>query len=156
MLNVPDDIGKGIVTADEAGTLIVWDPRSPTPQIKLTASDGRFALEGGITSLAINHSSTLAVVGGASGGVRVVNLLKGDVIGALDGHGEGQSVEAVAFVQFGGNSGPGLVVTGGTDGKICIWDLSTMKLRTTLEHSVCLHFDSIHDLVSDDTMYRML
>lgn len=133
--------GKRIVTADQLGTLILWDPRTPSPVWKLSpAADGRFALEGGITSLAVNPSSSLVVVGGGEGGVRVVNLAKGTVVGALVGHEEGESVEAVAFVEFGGGAtvgqGSGVVATGGTDGKICIWDLSLMKLRSTLQHSV--------------------
>lgn len=121
---------------------------------QLSAVDGRFALEGGVTSLAINPSSTLAVVGGAAGGVRVVNLSKGTVVGALEGHEQGESIEAITFVEFalgttaaavgaksaGGASasaaGGGIVCTGGTDGKICVWDLAIMKLRATLQHSV--------------------
>lgn len=140
--------GKRIVTADQLGNLILWDPRTPTPVWKLSPSlDGRFALEGGITSLAVNPSSTLVVVGGGEGGVRVVNLAKGTVVGALVGHEEGESVEAVAFVEFGAGAnvgqGSGVVATGGTDGKICIWDLSIMKLRSTLQHQVrsCLAFE---------------
>jgi len=126
--------GKRIVTACAEGTLIYWDPRSPTPVFKLTKQDARFDLDG-ITSLAVNHSSTLAVVGGTSGSVRVVSLSKGEVVGALGGHTEGESVEAVQFVDlFGTASGPGVVITGGTDGKACIWDVSTMRLRATLEH----------------------
>lgn len=132
--------GKHIVTADENGNLIFWDPREAAPIWKLSAVDGRFALEGGITSLGINPSSTLAVVGGATGGVRVVNLAKGSVVGALEGHEEGESIEAIKFVEFGAGAtvgqGSGIVATGGTDGKICIWDLSIMKLRTTLQHTV--------------------
>ena len=113
-----------------------WDPRSSTPLFKLSPSDGRFDL-GGITSLAINPSSTLAVVGGASGAVRVVSLSKGEVVGALKGHAEGESVEVVQFVDISGmGTGSSVVVTGATDGKACIWDLSTMRLRGTLEHQV--------------------
>jgi ribosome assembly protein SQT1 len=64
-----------------------------------------------------------------------VSLSKGEVVGALGGHTEGESVEAVQFVDlFGTASGPGVVITGGTDGKACIWDVSTMRLRATLEH----------------------
>ncbi|KAF8442332.1 WD40-repeat-containing domain protein [Boletus edulis BED1] len=126
--------GKRIVTAGADGTLIYWDPRSPTPVFKLTPQDVRFDLDA-LTSLAVNPSSTLAVVGGTSGGVRVVSLSKGEVVGALGGHAEGESVEAVQFVDLSGTAtGPGIVVTGGTDGKACIWDVSTMRLRATLEH----------------------
>lgn len=126
--------GKRIVTASEDGTLMYWDPRSSTPLFKLSPEDARFDLEN-ITSLAINASSTLAVVGGTSGSVRVVSLSKGEVVGALGGHAEGESIEAVQFVDLAGTgSSPGVVVTGGTDGKACIWDLTTMRLRATLEH----------------------
>jgi ribosome assembly protein SQT1 len=131
--------GKRIVTADAEGTLIYWDPRSPNPVFKLTPSDARFDLEG-ITSLAVNASSTLAVVGGQSGGVRVVSLSKGEVVGALAGHADGESVEAVLFVDLvGTGAGPGVAITGATDGKAHIWDLATNRLRATLEHKVSIH-----------------
>jgi len=132
------------VTADADGTLMFWDPRSPTPVFKLTPADARFDMDG-ITSLAVNPASTLVVVGGASGSLRVVSLSKGEVVGALGGHAEGESVEAVQFVDIpGAGAGSGVVVTGGTDGKVCIWDLSTMRLRATLEHQVFL--SNIHQI----------
>lgn len=132
--------GKRIVTADADGTLIYWDPRSPSPLFKLTATDARFDLDS-ITALAINPASTVAVAGGTNGGVRVVSLSKGEVVGALGGHKEGESIESVVFVDLAavGQAGSGgIVVTGGTDGKACIWDLGTMRLRATLEHQVRL------------------
>ncbi|PFH52991.1 hypothetical protein AMATHDRAFT_138564 [Amanita thiersii Skay4041] len=126
--------GKKIASACGDNTFIIWDPRSSTPSVKLSSEDQRFDLDG-ITSLAVNSSSTLAVVGGANGGVRIISLSKGEVVAALAGHKEGESIEAVAFADIlGTGSGPGFALTGGTDGKICIWDLSTMKLRTTLVH----------------------
>ncbi|KAJ3821890.1 WD40-repeat-containing domain protein [Lentinula raphanica] len=127
--------GKRIVSACGDGTLILWDPRSPTPVFKLTAEDARFDLDG-ITSLGVNPSSTLAIVGGAAGGVRVVSLTKGEIVIALGGHTAGESIEAVEFIDLTNTgSGPGVVATGATDGKICLWDLATMRLRSTLEHS---------------------
>ncbi|KAJ7274382.1 WD40-repeat-containing domain protein [Mycena haematopus] len=126
--------GKRIVTACADGLLIFWDPRSSTPIFKLNPGDARFDLDG-ITSLGVNPSSTLAVVGGAAGGVRVVSLNKGEVVATLGGHTEGESIEAIQFVDLAGNNtGPGVAVTGATDGKACIWDLTTMRLRATLEH----------------------
>ncbi|KIK63078.1 hypothetical protein GYMLUDRAFT_163831 [Collybiopsis luxurians FD-317 M1] len=127
--------GKRIVSACGDGTLILWDPRSPTPVFKLTPEDARFNLDG-ITSLGVNPASTLAVVGGAAGGVRVVSLTKGEIVGALGGHTEGESIEAVEFIDLTtGGSGTSIVATGATDGKICLWDLATMRLRSTIEHS---------------------
>jgi ribosome assembly protein SQT1 len=146
-------LGKRIVTACGDNTLIYWDPRSPTPLFKLSGQDGRFDL-GGITSLAINPASSVAVVGGAEGGVRVVSLSKGEVISALGGHTNGESVEAIVFVNIvgvadgsrapAGSAGAGTVVTGATDGKVCIWDLNTNRLRTKLEHQVrCVVIPSV-------------
>ncbi|KAG6842312.1 hypothetical protein C0991_010600 [Blastosporella zonata] len=127
--------GKRIITACANGTLIFWDPRSPTPVFKLTPEDARFDLND-VTSLKVNPSSTLAVIGGAEGGVRVVSLSKGEVVGMLNGHTEGESIEAVEFVDIPSvGASAGVAITGATDGKACIWDLSTMRLRTTLNHS---------------------
>lgn len=104
--------------------------------VKLTPDDARFNLDG-ITSLSINPSSTLAVVGGAAGGVRVISIAKGEVVAALGGHREGESIEAIVFADpTGSGSGAGYAITGGTDGKICVWDLSTNKLRAALQHEV--------------------
>lgn len=129
-------IGKRIITACSDGILIFWDPRSPTPLFKLSPADARFDLEG-ITSIAVNAASTIAVAGGSSGGIRAINLSKGEIVGAFEGHKEGESVEAVQFIDLAGaGAGAGVVITGGTDGKACIWDLSTSRLRASLEHEV--------------------
>ncbi|KAF8273218.1 WD40-repeat-containing domain protein [Lactarius quietus] len=131
--------------------------------------DARFDL-GGITSLAINPASTIAVVGGANGSVRVVSLSKGEVISALGGHAEEQSVEAIVFVNIvgaadgssapAGSAGAGTVVTGATDGKVCIWDLSTNRLRTTLEHkdavtSLLVHPTKPHLVISSSADHTL-
>lgn len=69
--------------------------------------------------------------------MRVIGLTKGDIVSTLGGHTEGESIESIVFVDItGSNTGPGVVVTGATDGKACIWDLTTMRLRATLEHKV--------------------
>jgi len=118
------------------GSLILWEPRSGSPVWKLSAEDARFGMEEGITCLAVNAAGTVAVVGGAKGEVRVLNLSKGEVLGKLEGHGEGDSIEAIEFMELGGGSNSaGVVVTGGTDGKVCIWDLTTMRLRVSVAHS---------------------
>ncbi|KAG8885423.1 hypothetical protein FRB97_001146 [Tulasnella sp. 331] len=124
---------KRIVTGDTAGTLIFWDPRSATPVWKMNAHSSRFNLPEGITSVASNSTSTVAVVGGANGELRVVNLAKGEVVAVLQGHDQGQSVEAIEFVSWSNIAAAAqeIVATGATDGKICIWDMTSMKLRAT-------------------------
>ncbi len=116
---------------------MLWEPRSSNPIFRRGPDDARFNLDG-ITSLGVNPSSTLVVVGGAAGGVRVVSLSKWEIVATLGGHTEGESIEAVAFVELTGNAGasPGVAVTGATDGKACVWDLSTMRLRASLRHEV--------------------
>jgi len=132
--------GKRLLTGDSTGTLIYWDPRSSTPLWKLSSADERFGLTGGVVSIAVNKEGTVAVVGGAEGGVKVVKITeerRGEVLKALDGHSEGDSVESIVFVDLGG-AGKEVVVTGGTDGKICVWDLGTMRLRAEMKHDVSL------------------
>ena len=135
--------GKKVLTGSEC--LLLTTPTSDSPILKLTPADGRFALEGGITSLAVNASNTLAVVGGANGAVRVVSLSKGDVVGSLEGHREAESIEGVAWMEYAGTE---VAVTGGTDGKVCVWDLGTMRLRSTLEHSVSITTSVAHVIVT--------
>ena len=146
--NLIPSSGKRIVTACADNTFIYWDPRSPTPLFKLTGNDARFDL-GGITALAVNPASTIAVVGGAEGGVRVISLSKGEVISALGGPADGESVEVVAFINIvgavdgtsapAGSASSNTVVTGATDSKVCI---KTNRLRTTLEHDLSPTFCS--------------
>ena len=63
----------------------------------------------------------------------MVNLATGRVVSALQGHEKGDSVEAVVFLEIAGN---GVVVSAGTDGKACVWDVTTSRLRATLKHDV--------------------
>ncbi|GAA5826715.1 hypothetical protein JCM11251_002866 [Rhodosporidiobolus azoricus] len=130
--------GKKILTASEDSMLILWDPRSGQPEWKLTSSDARFALESGINTLAINPASTVAILGGAEGGLRAVNLTKGEVLAQMEGHEEGASVEAVAFNEISTGAGGGasvqVIVSVGTDGRVCTWEAAGFKLRSTGSH----------------------
>ncbi|GAA5910029.1 hypothetical protein JCM6882_008432 [Rhodosporidiobolus microsporus] len=134
--------GKKILTASEDSTLILWDPRTGSSLFKLTPSDARFALPSGINSLAINPASTVAILGGAEGGLRAVNLTKGEVLAQMEGHEEGASVEAVAFNEIpvasgqaaGGSASVQVIVSVGTDGRVCTWEASGFKLRSTGSH----------------------
>lgn len=130
--------GKRIVTCSEDSTLILWDPRSGDAVFKLLPGDGRFRLNGGINSLGINNASTVAICGGAQGGLRAVNLVQGTVLAQMSGHEDGASVEAVAFseVPISGAASVTVVVSVGTDGRVCTWEANTFKLRSTGLHEV--------------------
>ena len=68
-----------------------------------------------------------------------MNLTKGDVVADLKGHTEGESVEALVFVDLlaGAGGGKGMVlVSGGTDGKGFVWDVATGRVRAELVHDV--------------------
>ncbi|KAL9940279.1 hypothetical protein V8E36_000984 [Tilletia maclaganii] len=148
--------GKRLLTASEDASLLLWDPRSPTPVSKLNPhSEPRFqpfAESGGITSLAISPDSDggkVAVVGGFGGQLRVVSLpaLSAaenggtlQVRAVLEGHQDGESVEAIDFIDLlgtGSGQAPAswtTVVTASTDGKAIVWDLATNKARLNVSH----------------------
>jgi ribosome assembly protein SQT1 len=93
----------------------------------------------GITALAVAPNGQIAAVGGASGLVKIVNLTKGDIVGTFKGHEQGESVEALVFVDLlaGAGGGKGIVlVSGATDGKGFVWDVATGRVRAELSHSV--------------------
>lgn len=72
--------GKLLATVSEDGSLYVWNPfgeaGASTGQavVSLTAEDQRFAVEGGLYSVAIAPSGAFVAVGGAEGNIRVVGL----------------------------------------------------------------------------------
>jgi len=131
--------GKKILTASEDSTLILWDPREGTAIHKLLPTDARFKLESGINCLAINPASTVAILGGAEGGLRAVNLIQGTVLAQMTGHEEGASIEMVAFNEVptvAGAAALSVVVSVGTDGRVCTWEASSFRLRSTDSHEV--------------------
>ena len=128
--------GKKVVTCSEDSTLILWDPRDGSVIHKLVASDARFSLDDGINCLSVNPTSTVAIVGGASGGLRAVSLTAGQVLAQMQGHVEGSSVEAIAYseVPIVGAASVVVIVSVGTDGRVCTWEANTFKLRATGTH----------------------
>lgn len=133
---LPD--GKRIITGSEDGSFIIWDPKTSQPVHKLTPTDARFRMEDGITCLASNGTGSAAIVGGADGGLRIVNLTNGQMLQALEGHGtaEGEnSTEAVAWSQ-GTAGSAGLWISVGTDKKVKVFEASNGSVRWTGEHEV--------------------
>ncbi|WWD20585.1 hypothetical protein CI109_105061 [Kwoniella shandongensis] len=139
----PPPLGRQLLTASLDSTLILWDPRTSTPIFKtsmfIPANHSELDPSvHGITSLAVSPNGQIAAVGSANGRVRLVNLAKGDIISTLIGHAEGESVEALVFVDLlGGAAGGGkgvVVVSGATDGKGFVWDVATGRVRAELKH----------------------
>lgn len=132
---LPD--GKHLITGSEDGSFIIWDPKTSSPVHKLSSTDGRFRLEDGITCLASNGTGSAAIVGGADGGLRIVNLTNGQMLSSLEGHGteEGSSVEAVAWSP-GTPGSVGLWISVGTDKKVRVFEASNGSVRWTGEHEV--------------------
>lgn len=135
--------GKRLVSASADSEMFVWDPKDPSqpPVFKFTQSDGRFALPEGIACVAINPTGALALVGGASAGaLKLVNIALGQFIASFgdmkQGHArsESSSIEAVAFVTFGGPMG-GVWLSAGGDGAICAWEANNYNLRWKVEHT---------------------
>lgn len=132
---LPD--GKRLITGSEDGSFIIWDPKTSSPVHKLSSNDGRFRMEGGVTALAFNGNGTSAIVGGADGGLRIVNLTNGQMLSVLEGHEEDNSVEAVAW--FPGPVGSaGLWISAGTDKKVKVFEASNGSVRWTGSHDVGL------------------
>ncbi|KAI9828291.1 MAG: hypothetical protein M1819_006629 [Sarea resinae] len=111
--------GKLLATVSEDSSLYVWDVFSEAAAagltqtegssggqtvVGLTAADQRFAVEGGLYSVAISPTGTFVVVGGAEGGIRVIGLPR---IGALTSSSTGARGSGAASKSAGGKRSGG-------------------------------------------------
>lgn len=128
--------GKKVVSVSDDASFILWDPKTASAIFRLSGEDARFHTEP-ITCVAVNKDSTLAVTGSEDGTARLVNLQSGTILTGLENH--SGSVEAAGFCDV-----LPLAATAGADGQICIWDVQTFHLRTTLNPP---HSDAVTRLV---------
>ncbi|KAL1918739.1 uncharacterized protein VTP21DRAFT_2761 [Calcarisporiella thermophila] len=148
-LFTPD--GKKIVTVSEDGSLIVWDPKTGATILRLSSEDARFHQES-ITCVAVNKDASLALTGSTDSTAKLVNLNNGNIVASFENHSD--SVESVGFC----NTMP-LAATASVDGKLCIWDVTTMRLRQTCEHDdaiVKLHWNENNPLITTCSADRTL
>lgn len=151
--------GAFLCSSSEDGSFYAWDVATGQTVVALTTADQRFAVDGGLFSLAVSSSGTIAAVGGANGEIRVIGLppdtsssatsipsnrgrpgrSQAGGGGSLGGDHAGQviasmnthteSVESLDFHQ----TAP-VLISGSVDGKIGIYDTTRgYALRKMLE-----------------------
>ncbi|WVN89543.1 uncharacterized protein L203_104768 [Cryptococcus depauperatus CBS 7841] len=140
----PPPTGRQLLTTSIDSTLCLWDPRDTTPVWKSSIFVSSNSPEidpsqHGITALSVSPNGQIAAVGSSGGQVKLVNLTKGDTLATkFTGHAEGESIEALAFVDLlngaaGGNKGV-VLVSGATDGRSFVWDVATGRMRAQFQH----------------------
>jgi ribosome assembly protein SQT1 len=138
--------GALLATVSEDGSLYVWDPWGAAEArgvpatngavVALTAADARFAVEGGLYSVAVSPTGGTVAVGGAGGVVKIVGLPRiastpgrpqqqdtaarraGTVLASLQVQSE--SVETLAWAPLG----LPLLAAGSVDGSVAVYDAS--------------------------------
>ena len=114
-----------VVSGGQDGTVRVWDLATGKP---VTAFTGH---SGGVAAVAIAQLDGRPVVvsGDEEGAVRVWELATGETVAAFTGHSRGvaefahsRGVAAVAVVDLDGRP---VVVSGGEDGAVRVWELAT-------------------------------
>ena len=110
--------GNLLATVDEGGSLYVWDvfgaaaskglarSNGGTSVVALTAADSRFAVEGGLYSVAVDPRGGAVAVGGATGEVKVVLLPRLDTQEGRKG-GKGSKGRGGSDGGSGGRGGEG-------------------------------------------------
>jgi ribosome assembly protein SQT1 len=117
--------GKGLVSVAEDGVLIVWDPKTSEPAVKVGAGT-RDWHECPVSAVSVSADGTLVASGGEDGTARVVAVGSGKVVAALAAH--DASVEAVRF-----SPAHAYLATAALDGKLCVWETNqAFRLRHTL------------------------
>ncbi|KAI0162324.1 WD40-repeat-containing domain protein [Xylariaceae sp. FL1272] len=147
--------GKFLATVSEDSTLNVWDVWGEAAAkgltndngqtvVSLTPTDQRFAVEGGLYSVAIDPKTSFVAVGGAGGAIKIVNLprlgvdshaatskqSKSKAKGAEAGGSQGGTILADIHTQADGietlsfSPNNPLLAAGSVDGSIAIYDTS--------------------------------
>ena len=132
--------GKIIVSGDDHGDLIVFQPKSAEVVHRI-----RQLHDTAITAIAVHPTSRLLVTGGADGSVCLVSAETGKRLSKLTAHAD--SVEAIAFSP----TNPKLVATAAVDGLLRVHDTSTGASRVE-----CRHNDPVTALVWHSTTQRIV
>ncbi|KAI0903412.1 WD40-repeat-containing domain protein [Ustulina deusta] len=161
--------GKFLATVSEDSSLLVWDVWGEAAAkgltndngqtvVSLNSSDQRFAVEGGLYSVAIDPKTSFVAVGGAGGAIKIIGLprlgvdshpasskqskakAKGADAGGSQGgtiladlHTQGDGIETLSF-----SPNNPLLAAGSVDGSIVIYD-------TSRRFAVRRHIKDAHD-----------
>lgn len=135
--------GQLLASVSEDGSLYVWDvwgvaaaaghvTDDGMAAVALTTADQRFAVDGGLFSLAVDPRGAFVAGGGAGGAVKVVSLPRlgpgpsapapgGKLLASL--HAQRDSVETLAAVSLAATTPPTtLLAAGSVDGSIAVYD----------------------------------
>jgi len=149
--------GRAVVTCGGEGdaTMKVWDPKSG---VCTTSVEGAHFHETGITCLAIHPNGLTALSGSEAGGIKLASLENGKVLGSLDSHVDGSSVERIVYLPGGrpgstssSDSNPSLVASAGLDGRLVVWDLGVLSPRV-----VCGHPEGVTTLVAHPSNHMLI
>jgi WD40 repeat protein len=120
--------GKAVVTGGGEGdaTLRVWDPKTGQAHICV---EGPHFHGTGITCLGIHPNGQTAICGAEAGTIRLVSLESGKVLGSMDKHLDGSSVEDIVYILE-----DGIAASAGMDGNLVVWDLASLSVRVECPH----------------------
>ena len=130
--------GKSFISTSTDGSLCLWHPRqSDAPQWRLSGANNTQFHQGPIISMTVNANGLIAT-GDDQGSIRLTHSSNGKVVGQLKGgHAEDCSIESLLFNSSA--SGPvddlSVLMSAGMDGKLAIWDMKSLSIRSTLSHS---------------------
>lgn len=131
--------GKSFASVSEDGSIIQWDPRTGAANKRWeTTYDERMSGgEQGWNVIALDGTGNICTVGSPEGRVKVINLTTGALLGSLET--QTDSIEAIVY-----STTLPLLAVASVDGTIAVYEVPSLKLRTTLKHDdsvVALHFE---------------
>eukprot|EP00002_Diphylleia_rotans_P032307 TRINITY_DN6776_c0_g1_i2.p1 TRINITY_DN6776_c0_g1~~TRINITY_DN6776_c0_g1_i2.p1 ORF type:complete len:414 (-),score=89.57 TRINITY_DN6776_c0_g1_i2:1677-2918(-) len=132
--------GKLVVAGSEDGGLLAWNPKDASIVQRI---EGESFHSDAVSVMAFHHSTPLVMTGSQDCTTKVSRLDNGKVLGSFQ---HDDIVEALDFA----HTIP-LAASGTMDGKLSVWDLTTVQLRQTCsvegEGFIKLFFDKTSPLI---------
>lgn len=132
--------GRRFVSASLDGEMKLWDPNVQSAPLHTFHGTHVFH-EGPIVSLALQQQASggvLVATGGGTDGMVCLSKLDVKKVVAKLNHGQSDepvSIECLAFLDNNNHASFHVLCSGGSDGKVVVWDLSVQARRSVLTHS---------------------